>query len=57
MLLNEDIVYIAKPDGICLLTFIADEFSGLSLHPSIFSIILQDLRNNEWCFIKFFDID
>ena len=54
MLLNEDIVYIAKPDGICLLTFIADEFSGLSLHPSIFSIILQDLRNNEWCFIKFY---
>ena len=27
-----------KPDGICLPTFIANEFSGLILHPSIFSI-------------------
>ena len=27
MLLNEDIVDIEKPDGICLLTFVVDEFS------------------------------
>ena len=39
MLLHEDIVDIERPDGICSLTFVADEFSGLFLHPSIFSII------------------
>ena len=39
MLLNDDIVDIKKPDGICLLTFVVNEFSGLFLHPSIFSII------------------
>ena len=38
MLLKEDIVHIEKPDGICSLTFVVDEFSGLFLHPSIFSI-------------------
>ena len=32
MLLNEDIVGIEKPDGICLLTFVVHEFSGLFLH-------------------------
>ena len=39
MLLNEDIVDIEKPDGICSLTFVVDEFSRLLSHPSIFSII------------------
>ena len=39
MLLNEDIVDIEKPDGICSLTFVEDEFSELNLNPSIFSII------------------
>ena len=39
MLLNGDIVDIKKPDGTCSLTFVADEFSELFLHPSIFSII------------------
>ena len=38
MLLNEDIVDIEKPDGICSLTFVGNELSGLFLHPSIFSI-------------------
>ena len=33
MLVNEDIVHIEKPNGICSLTFVADEFSGLFLHP------------------------
>ena len=37
MLLNEDIVDIEKPDGICSRTFVVNEFSGLFLHPSIFS--------------------
>ena len=40
MLLNKDIVNIEKPDGICLLTFVVDEFSGLYLHPSIHPLIL-----------------
>ena len=39
MLLNEDIVDIEKLDGICLLTCLVDEFSGLFLHPSVFSVI------------------
>ena len=39
MLLNEYIVDIEKPDGICSLTFAVDEFSGLFLHPSVFSLI------------------
>ena len=39
MLLNEDVSDIEKPDGICLLTFVVDEVSGLYLHPLIFSII------------------
>ena len=37
LLLNEDVVGIGKPDGICSLTFVADEVWGLLLHPSIFS--------------------
>ena len=37
ILLN-DIAGIEKPDGICLIIFAADEFSGLFLHSSIFSI-------------------
>ena len=40
MLLNKDIVNIEKPDGICLLIFVVDEFSGLYLHPSIDPLIL-----------------
>ena len=39
MLLNEDIVDIEKIDAMRSLTFAVDEFSGLILHPSIFSII------------------
>ena len=39
MLVNEDIVDIEKVDGICSLTFVVDECSGLFLHPSIFSMI------------------
>ena len=39
MLVNEDIAEIEKGDGICSFTFVVDEFSGLFLHPSIFSMI------------------
>ena len=38
-LLKEDIIDIERPDGICLLNFVVDEFSVLFLHPSILSII------------------
>ena len=38
MLVNDDIVDIEKPDGICSLIFVVDDFSGLFLLPSIFFI-------------------
>ena len=38
MSLNDNIVDIEKPDGICLPTFVVNEFSGLFLHSAIFSI-------------------
>ena len=31
VLVNNNIVDIEKPDGLCLPTFVVDEFSGLSL--------------------------
>ena len=36
--LNDDVVDIEKPDGICLPTIVMYKFSGFFLHPSIFSI-------------------
>ena len=39
MVLNEDIVDIEKPDGICSLTSVVNEFSGLFLYPPNLSII------------------
>ena len=39
MLLNDDIVNVETPDGLCLPTFVVDEFPGVFLHPLIFSII------------------
>ena len=38
MLLNSNIVDIEKPDGICLLALVVDDFSGLFLNLPIFSI-------------------
>ena len=38
--LNDNILDIDKPDGIGLLNFVVNEFSGLFLHSSIFSIKL-----------------
>ena len=43
MSLNDDIVEIEKPDGICSSTIVVDDFSGLLLHPSMFSI--KNLRS------------
>ena len=53
MLLNGDILDNEKPNGICLPTFVADEFSGLFWHPSILYSTLKIFINNNWCFIKF----
>ena len=39
MLLNEKVVDIEKPDGICFLALAVDEFLGLFLYSSILSII------------------
>ena len=39
MLLNKDIVDIGKLAGICSLTFVVDEFSGLLWHLPIFYMI------------------
>ena len=39
MLLNDDVVDTEKADGICLLTFVVDEFSGIFLHPLVLSIM------------------
>ena len=38
MLLNDDIADIEKPDGICSITYVVNELSGLILHPLIFSV-------------------
>ena len=38
MILNNDIVDIKKPDGVCLPFLIVDGFSVLFLYPSIYSI-------------------
>ena len=38
MLLNDNTVDIEKPDGKCSSNFTEDQFSGLFLHKSIFSI-------------------
>ena len=38
ILLNDDTRDIEKPDAMYSPTFVVDEFSGLFLHPSIFSI-------------------
>ena len=38
LLLNDDILDSEKSDEICSLTFVVNQFSGLFLHPSVFSI-------------------
>ena len=60
MLLNEDILDTEKPDGICRLNFVVDEFSGLLLHPSIFSVIhsrsaqiMNDASSDLWYWLNF----
>ena len=55
MLLNCNIGNIEKPDGICSLTFVMDNFSGLFLHPSIFSI--KHSRSAQMVLYQVFVID
>ena len=44
MLLNDNIVDIEKPDGICSLTFAADELSGLFYIHQSFLLYIQDMH-------------
>ena len=54
MLLNEDIVDIEKPDGMCLLAYIVDEFSGIIFtFVNLFYYTFKKCINNKWCFIIF----
>ena len=55
MLLNDDVVDNEKPDGICSSTSVVDEFSGLWLRLSVFSIkhsryayIINDALSDFW---------
>ena len=44
VLVNNNIVDIEKPDGLCLPTFVVDEFSGLSL--KFISLFYYALNSN-----------
>ena len=55
MPLNDGTVYIEKPDGICSLTFVADDFSGSFLHPSIFGN--KDLHKLQMVLYQIYDSD
>ena len=44
MFLNHYIVDIERPDEICSLTLVADDFSELFLHPSNFLSKIEDLH-------------
>ena len=48
ILINKDLVDIEKPDWICLLTFVVDDFSGLFLHSSIFFAIHSRSAHRPW---------
>ena len=39
MFLSDNIADIEKSDGICSTTFVVDNYSGLLLYPSVFSIM------------------
>ena len=43
MFLNDDNVHIEKPDRVISPTFVADDFSGLFLHPS--SVFMKHSRS------------
>ena len=43
--LNDEIANFEKADEICSRTSVPDEFSGIFLHPSTFSIFIEDLHN------------
>ena len=57
MPLNNDIAGIGKPDGICSLTFVVNEFWGFFLYQSVFSIkhsrSAQTVYGALWRFLKF----
>ena len=51
MFLNDDIVDIDKPDRICLLTFVADEFFLLNMQSFLLNIQNLQITN---CFLSDF---
>ena len=53
--LNEDIVDIGKLDGICLPTFVVNEFSLSFLYPSIFSTKYSRFPQTMLCNIFYID--
>ena len=55
MLLNNDIVDIEKPNGICSLTFVVDEFLRLFLHTSVFSV--KHSKSAQMVLYQIFDTD
>ena len=42
--LNDDIVDIEQPDGMCSLTFVVNKFSGLLFNHQSFLLKIQDLH-------------
>ena len=52
MVLNCATVDVEKPDGICSLNFVVDEFSELFLYPIIFYYTFKICINNKLEFIK-----
>ena len=42
--LNDDIVDIEQPDGMCSLTFVLNKFSGLLFNHQSFLLKIQDLH-------------
>ena len=53
MLLNKDIVDIKIPGGICYLTFVVDEFSGLFTSINFFYYTFKICIHNKWYIIRF----
>ena len=54
MLLKQDIEEVGKPDGLCSLTLVVDEFSGLFFTSiNLFYDTFKICIDNKWYFIRF----
>ena len=54
--LNDNILDIEKPQGICSPTFVVDDFSGLFLHVSVFYQGIEIYIKIKSCFISFLSV-